>query len=175
MRGCIIQVEKVAPVWVDFRYEHFPIFCYRCGLPGHSVSDCFIGRGNSRNSVFDRDQYGSWLRALLGRYTQGGRRPVDGEMGTEPSDGHEGESEQSGGLEQGTASFHEVTSSVNNGNHIPQNTKASLIEVEVTKEENGIIHVPFSMDCQRFTSLGGRVGADKDMKMSKTEVHLKAG
>ena len=68
-------------------------------------------------------------------------------MGTEPSDGHGGGSEQSGGLEQGTASFHEVTSSINNGNHIPQNTEAGLIEVEVMEEENGIIHVLLSMDC----------------------------
>ena len=119
MRGCIIQVEEAAPVWVDFRYEYLPIFCYRCGLLGHSVSDCFIGRGNSRNSVFDRDQYRSWLRALPGRYTQGGRQPVDGEMGTEPGDGHGGGSEQSEGSEQGTTSCHEVTSSANNENHIP--------------------------------------------------------
>ena len=79
-----------------------------------------------------------------------------------------------GGSEQGTASFHEVTSSVNNGNHIPQNTEVGLIEVEVTEEENGIIHVPLSMDCQRFTSLGGRASADKDTEMSKKEVPLKA-
>ena len=72
MRGYIIQVEETAPVWVDFKYEHLPIFCYRCSRLGHSGSNCFTGRGSSRTSVFDRDQYRSWLRALLGRNTQAG-------------------------------------------------------------------------------------------------------
>uniref|UniRef100_A0A2N9F4Z0 Reverse transcriptase domain-containing protein n=1 Tax=Fagus sylvatica TaxID=28930 RepID=A0A2N9F4Z0_FAGSY len=145
MRGCIIQVEKAAPA------EETPEIWFLTEINMDRGSGHYLG-------VILRVEDGQWME----------------KWGTEPGDGHGGGSEQSGGSKQGTASFHEVISSVNNGNHIPQNTEAGLIEVEVMEEENGIIHVPLSMDCQRFTSLGGRAGADKDTKMSKTEVHLKA-
>ena len=123
MRGCIIQVEETASVWVDFRYEHLPIFCYRCGLLGHSGSDCFTGPRSFRTSVFDQDQYGAWLRALPERNTQGGRRHKDGGMDSNSSGGYDGVSEQGGGSEQGpthqSARIHEATSSTNCGNQIP--------------------------------------------------------
>ncbi len=44
MRGCILQFAEEAPFWVDFCYEHLPTFCYRCGVIGHSGSDCLAGR-----------------------------------------------------------------------------------------------------------------------------------
>jgi hypothetical protein len=82
MRGCIIQIEDDKPVWVDFRYEHLPIFCYKCGLLGHSSSDCITGRSSSRSSVFDRDQYGPWLRAVPVRHYQAARRQAGHGEGT---------------------------------------------------------------------------------------------
>ena len=91
-------------------------------------------------------------------------------MGTEPSGGHGGVSEQSGGSEHGPphqpASFHEATSSVNCGNQIPQDTKASPVFVEVTEVENRISQVPLFMDCQGVSSPGGIADPAKDMKVS---------
>ncbi len=74
MRGCIIQVEETAPVWMDFRYEHLPTFCYRCSILGHSSNDCIAGRGSSTATVFASDHYESWLRALPVRSVQWNRR-----------------------------------------------------------------------------------------------------
>ena len=81
MRGCIVQVEETDPVWVDFRYEHLPTFCYRCGIIGHNGNECFAGCGGSKASVFYRDQYGSWLRALPIRSHQSNRRREDVDNG----------------------------------------------------------------------------------------------
>jgi hypothetical protein len=170
MRGCIIQVEETAPIWVDFRYEHLPIFCYRCGLLGHSGSDCFTGPGSSRTSVFDRDQYGAWLRALPERNIQGGRRHKDGGMDSNSSGGHDGVSEQGGGSEQGPthqpARIHEATSSANCGNQIPQGTKTGPVFVEDTGVQNGITQAPLFMDCQGTPSPGGIADSAKDMEVS---------
>ena len=123
LRGKILEDDSGKPYWVDFRYEHLPIFCYRCGLLGHSGSDCFTGPRSFRTSVFDQDQYGAWLRALPERNTQGGRRHKDGGMDSNSSGGYDGVSEQGGGSEQGPthqlARIHEATSSTNCGNQIP--------------------------------------------------------
>uniref|UniRef100_A0A2N9HR73 CCHC-type domain-containing protein n=1 Tax=Fagus sylvatica TaxID=28930 RepID=A0A2N9HR73_FAGSY len=167
MRGCIIQVEETAPVWVDFRYEHLPIFCYKCGLLGHSGSDCLTGRGSSRTSVFDRDQYGAWLRAPPGRNTQGGRWSKDGGTDSNSSDGHAGGSEQAGGSEYGLhpqpVRFQAATSTINGENQTPQNTEADLVFVEITEVKNGISQAPCFMDCQGTSSADGLVEPAKKM------------
>ena len=122
MRGCIIQVEDDKPVWVDFRYEHLPIFCYKCGLLGHSSSDCITGRGSSRSSGFDRDQYGSWLRALPARHYQAVRRQAAagegagncsnsnsyGDAGCGGGDAGETESRREDRIEVTSTAFNEV-------------------------------------------------------------------
>lgn len=34
MRGTKLKLDNES-VWVDFRYEHLPIFCFYCGVIGH--------------------------------------------------------------------------------------------------------------------------------------------
>jgi hypothetical protein len=64
LRGMILEYDDSAPFWVDFQYEHLPIFCYRCGLLGHNGNDCVVGRRSGEVPIGPGEHFGSWLRAL---------------------------------------------------------------------------------------------------------------
>lgn len=47
--------------WINFKYERFCIFCFVCGVLGHTERECSVVYAN-----FDKDiekEYGVWLRA----------------------------------------------------------------------------------------------------------------
>ena len=170
MRGCIIQVEETAPVWVDFRYEHLPIFCYRCGILGHSGSECFTG---ARTSVFDRDQYGAWLRALPERNTQGGRRHKDGGRDLNSGSSHGDGSEQSGEPKHSPthqlARDREAIPHANCGNQIPQGTETDPAFMEDMGVEKGTTKAPLFMDYQGIPSPGSTIGSGEKTEETLTE------
>ncbi|XP_004293574.1 PREDICTED: uncharacterized protein LOC101304253 isoform X1 [Fragaria vesca subsp. vesca] len=51
-RGMKICLEGCEPIWVDFKYEGIPEFCYHCGIWGHNESECEVVIGKERGVLF---------------------------------------------------------------------------------------------------------------------------
>ncbi|KAI8024636.1 Uncharacterized protein LOK49_LG02G00834 [Camellia lanceoleosa] len=60
--GMKLSLSLTDPIWVDFKYERLPIFCYFCGLLGHTDRDCDAKLSSAEGSRIDVMQYGAWLR-----------------------------------------------------------------------------------------------------------------
>ena len=53
-------------LWAQLSYERLPLFCYDCGIIGHSKIECIMEKGTV--DMIKPRQYGDWLRAEpLGR------------------------------------------------------------------------------------------------------------
>ena len=60
----MIRIEEMEDVWVFFKYERLPAFCYRCGILGHQQHEC---QGINKGCFHTNDdvlQFGPWLRAI---------------------------------------------------------------------------------------------------------------
>lgn len=100
LRGKILEDDSGKPYWVDFRYEHLPIFCYRCGRVGHSGNECLEGRRSGGDPNISNDRFGSWMRAVTVRGAGSNRRARE-EVHSE--DDREGNGSQGGqGAEGGS-------------------------------------------------------------------------
>ena len=51
-------------VWVSFKYEKLPNFCYWCGLISHDGKDCEVWLAKKNAEKTEPHEYGPWLRAL---------------------------------------------------------------------------------------------------------------
>ena len=68
--GRRITLDIEEEIWVSFKYEKLPNFCYWCGMISHDGKDCetWLARKDSTN--IEPHEYGPWLRAApynLGR------------------------------------------------------------------------------------------------------------
>ncbi|XP_024642377.1 uncharacterized protein [Medicago truncatula] len=65
-RGIVLKYQKRS-LWIFFKYERLPNFCYKCGRIGHQMKECEeeTGQdGEGYTDVEEQDQaYGSWMRA----------------------------------------------------------------------------------------------------------------
>ena len=48
-------------VWIEFKYERCPDFCYKCGTIGHGDKNCKMEMRS--NSSHREAQFGPWMRA----------------------------------------------------------------------------------------------------------------
>lgn len=62
MRGTMLKY-KLSEVWVEFRYEQLPNFCYYCGKIGHNEKVCQQRKHDVLNNCVNPDQFGTWMRA----------------------------------------------------------------------------------------------------------------
>lgn len=49
--------------WVEFKYEHLPVFCYLCGRIDHDEKACIEWIRSADAINLEDKQYGPWLRA----------------------------------------------------------------------------------------------------------------
>lgn len=105
LRGKILEGDDGKPFWVDFRYEHLPIFCYRYGRIGHSGNECVEGRrSGGGDPLVATDRFGSWLRAVPVRGDRSFRRPREVIQSDDDVEGNQSQGEVEGfdgGLPEG--------------------------------------------------------------------------
>ena len=63
----MVKLSSPSPVWVEFKYERLPIFCYRCGKVDHDERDCLLWIRSKEILRAEDKQYGPWLRATQER------------------------------------------------------------------------------------------------------------
>ena len=61
-RGGFIEGSDGQRSWVDFKYEHLPLFCHFCGLLGYDLKHCAEHYSRSRNGDEVVCQYREWLK-----------------------------------------------------------------------------------------------------------------
>ena len=54
-------------IWISFKYERLPNFCYWCGMLTHGDRDCDRWLRNKGTLRREEQQYGAWLRAGVDR------------------------------------------------------------------------------------------------------------
>lgn len=62
-KGRSVRMGGAKRGWVDFRYEHLPIFYYWCGVLEHDDRDCPLWIGNKESLGMEDKQFGPWLQA----------------------------------------------------------------------------------------------------------------
>lgn len=87
-RGRNICLGRVDRVWVDFKYERLPIFCYWCGMVDHDEKECIQWIRSTESMRPEEMQFGAWLRdaskrpqkpQMIEAMRHGGRK-VDGDI-----------------------------------------------------------------------------------------------
>lgn len=63
-----LKNKVVEWIWVNFKYEHAPTFCFICGIIGHSERLCprlFLQEGEVKEKLYE-----NWMRVVPRRSTQ---------------------------------------------------------------------------------------------------------
>ena len=63
-RGRKVGIIEDSEIWVAFKYEKLPNFCYWCGMVSHTDKDCDVWIGSKGKLRHEQQGYGNWLRAL---------------------------------------------------------------------------------------------------------------
>ena len=63
-RGRKIAINTDEFIWVAFKYEKLPNFCYWCGRVSHADKECEIWLASKGKLTQEQQEYGAWLHAL---------------------------------------------------------------------------------------------------------------
>jgi len=63
-RGRKVAINEESEIWVSFKYEKLPNFCYWCGMVSHADKECDVWLSSKGKLRQDQQGYGNWLRAL---------------------------------------------------------------------------------------------------------------
>lgn len=69
--GCFIKNEDETRLWIWFRYERLPDFCYSCGFLDYTELACSLWKSTSEQDSALRPVYVEWLRAGRGGFAHG--------------------------------------------------------------------------------------------------------
>jgi hypothetical protein len=70
-RGRFLHIREKA-IWITFKYEKIPRFCFKCGTIRHGGRGCIAPGGRRMMGNGEKAQFGPWLRVSLGGYRTGG-------------------------------------------------------------------------------------------------------
>ncbi|KAL8541618.1 hypothetical protein ACS0TY_002761 [Phlomoides rotata] len=81
-RGTKLEISN-SSIWVPFKYERLPSFCYICGLMGHMKRECDLPDEDSDIVTLPEDKlpFGEWLRASLVRKASVATEPRKASVG----------------------------------------------------------------------------------------------
>ena len=60
-RGRKTAINANEFIWVAFKYEKLPNFCYWCGRVSHADKECKIWLANKGKLTQEKQEYGAWL------------------------------------------------------------------------------------------------------------------
>ncbi|MBA0624017.1 hypothetical protein Godav_009430, partial [Gossypium davidsonii] len=69
-RGIFVSSDYVSKVWIPFKYENLPLFCFGCGRMGHGLSNCTQIPPEKKSKVSENPPYSVALKAesrLIGK------------------------------------------------------------------------------------------------------------
>lgn len=72
-RGRMLHVRDKT-IWIAFKYEKIPRFCFKCGIIRHGRRGCIAPGGRRTLGNGDAAQFGIWLRVNPGGNRNGGAR-----------------------------------------------------------------------------------------------------
>ncbi|KAL8502305.1 hypothetical protein ACS0TY_021443 [Phlomoides rotata] len=63
--GIHMEIQANKKMWVEFKYERLPSFCYICGMLGHMRKECDLGSGMEGLEALPETKlpFGEWMRA----------------------------------------------------------------------------------------------------------------
>ncbi|KAL8473666.1 hypothetical protein ACS0TY_030493 [Phlomoides rotata] len=85
-KGTLLEVREAEKVWVEFKYEMLPSFCYLCGLLGHMRWECDLAEWGEDLDAIPEEKlpFGEWMRASPMRKatitTEEGKKPADNSL-----------------------------------------------------------------------------------------------
>ncbi|MFQ6662825.1 hypothetical protein Gotur_030547 [Gossypium turneri] len=62
-RGIFVSTAYVSKVWIPFKYENLPIFCFGCGRIGHGMSNSTQILPARKNKISENPPYSVALKA----------------------------------------------------------------------------------------------------------------